>query len=79
MDELIQAMSNEDLVNLKNKHTDVPSLATLIDGILEARGRELAQLAAITKFENGIAKFFNGRDKNGKFIGLVHPDNIHKG
>lgn len=67
MDELIKAMSDEDLVDLKAKYADNASLETLIDGILETRIKEAEQAKAKAKFANGIDKFF---------AKLPHPDDI---
>lgn len=76
MEELIKAMSNEDLVALKAKHEGNGSIANLIDGILEARGKELAQAKAKEGFVKGIERLFNGVRKNGSPI-LPHPEDIH--
>lgn len=68
MDELINAMSDEDLADMKVKYSDNPSVVTLIDGILETRGKAKAQAKAKAKFEKGIAKLF---------LDLPHPEDIH--
>lgn len=68
MEELIQAMSNEDLAKLKQDHEDSQSIATLVDGILEARANEVEQAKAKKAFEAGIAKLF---------AKLPHPEDVH--
>lgn len=68
MDELIQAMSNDELEAIKTKHSDNPSILTLIDGILETRVKEAEQVQAKAKFTSGITKLF---DK------LPHPEDIY--
>lgn len=67
MDELIKAMSNKDLTELKGKYSNNPSVVTLIDGILETRGKEAQQVKARQKFTDGIGKLF---------ATLPHPDDI---
>lgn len=67
-DELINAMSNEDLKALKTKYPKNQSIVTLIDGILGARANQEAEAKAKAKFTNGIAKLF---DK------LPHPSDVH--
>lgn len=76
MDELIQAMSNEELEAIKEKHSDNPSILTLIDGILEGRVKEEAQVQAKQAFEANLAKFVNGVTKKGKPY-LPHPEDVH--
>ena len=56
MDELIKAMTNEQLEAIKVEHADNPSIQTLVDGILETRASEVAQVAVKAKFEAAIAK-----------------------
>jgi len=68
MEELIKAMSNSDLLELKAKHEGNQSIQTLIDGILEAREYEEQQAKALEDFTKGIAKTFSK---------LPHPDNIY--
>lgn len=68
MDGLIQAMSDTDLAELKAKYSDQPSVATLIDGILETRQAEAEQTKAKTQFTNGIAKLF---------AKLPHPEDVY--
>ena len=67
-DELINAMSTEELEALKLKHSNNASITTLIDGILEGRAKVEAQLAIKAKFEKDITKIV---DK------LPHPDDVH--
>lgn len=68
MEELINAMSDSDLAELKAKYPDNTAVTTLIDGILATREREAVQAKAMEKFTKGIAKTFST---------LPHPDNIH--
>lgn len=68
MEELINAMSDEDLAGMKTKYSDNPSVVTLIDGILETRNKALAQAKAKAKFEGGIAKLF---------VNLPHPEDTY--
>lgn len=68
MEELINAMSDEDLAGLKAKYSDNPSVVTLIDGILATRAKTAEQAVAMASFTKGIAK---------TFAKLPHPDNIH--
>lgn len=67
MDELINAMSNDDLKALKEKYADNASVATLIDGILEGRVKVEAEAKAKSQFASGIAKAFSK---------LPHPEDI---
>lgn len=67
MDELIKAMSDKDLAELKKKYANNPSVVTLIDGILETRSKEASQVKARQKFTDGIGK---------TFATLPHPDDI---
>ena len=67
MDELIKAMSDKDLAELKGKYESNPSVVTLIDGILETRGKEKAQAKAKAKFTDGVGKLF---------ATLPHPEDI---
>lgn len=76
MDTLIQAMSDEDLAGMKVKYADNPSVATLIDGILEARNKEQAQAKAKEGFETSLARFVNGVTKKGKPY-LPHPEDVY--
>lgn len=75
MDELIAAMSNSDLAELKVKYVENQSVATLIEGILDGRAKEQAQVEAKEAFEGAIAKFANGVNKQGKPY-LPHPDDV---
>lgn len=68
MDNLVNAMSNEDLQNLRAKYPNEDSVTTLIDGILEARAKEEVQAKAKLDFEKGIAKLL---------AKLPHPDDVH--
>ena len=54
MEELIKAMSDEDLAGLKIKYANQPSLATLIDGILETRTKE-AEIAKTIALRDKVA------------------------
>lgn len=56
MEELIKAMSNEELEAIKASHKDNASILTLIDGILEARQREIEQARIAKEFEAKVAK-----------------------
>lgn len=76
MDELIQAMSNSDLEDMKAKFSDNASVVKLIDGILEGRVKAQAEADAKLKFEAGVAKFFNGTNSKGKPY-CPHPEDIH--
>ena len=58
MDELIKAMSNEDLQALKAKYADNESIAKLIDGILEARRKEEAQVKARATHNKRVNDFY---------------------
>ncbi len=68
MDELIKAMSSEDLAGLKDKYKDNASVVLLIDGILESRAKEEEQAKAKAKFEHGISKLF---------ASLPHPEDVY--
>jgi len=68
MDELIKAMSDSDLMELKGKYVDNSSVVTLIDGILETRGKEAEAIKVKVDFERGIAKLL---------AKLPHPDDVH--
>ena len=67
-DELINAMTNEDLQAMKEKNGGNVSVATLIDGILEARGKAEVETKAKLEFEKGITKVF---------AKLPHPEDVH--
>jgi len=67
-DELINAMSNEDLQGLREKYADNESITTLIDGILQTRIKAQEQLEAKAKFEAGIHKLF---------AKLPHPEDVY--
>lgn len=56
MDELINAMSNEDLIALKAKYPDNQSVTTLIDGILATRKVEAEAKAIEEAFRGKVAK-----------------------
>lgn len=66
--ELINAMSKEDLEGVKEKHADNESIVKLIDGIMEARVREEAEVRAKLDFEKGITRMF---------AKLPHPEGVH--
>ena len=68
MEELIKAMSNEDLATLGAKYKDNPSVTSLIDGILVARKREEAEAKAKARFTLDISKLF---------AKLPHPEDVH--
>ena len=68
MEELIKAMSDEDLVALKDKYADNPSVATLIEGILETRNKEAEQVKAKAQFASGLSKLL---------AKLPHPEDVH--
>lgn len=67
MEELIKAMSNDDLETMKGKYADNPSVVVLINGILEARAKQAEQDKAKKQFENGVNKLF---------AKLPHPEDI---
>ena len=67
-DELINAMSTEDIEEMKGKYADNASVILLLDGILETRVKEKAQAKAKADFEKGIAKTFEK---------LPHPEDVH--
>ena len=56
VEELIKAMSNEDLQALKAKYADNESIAKLIDGILGARQVEAAKVKAEADFQAKVLK-----------------------
>lgn len=68
MDNLINAMSNEKLEALKVEYSDQPSVATLIDGILETRAKAEEQAKAKLDFVKTIDKLV---------AKLPHPDDVH--
>lgn len=68
MEELINVMSDEELVALKDKFANNLSIATLIEGILATRAKDTEQAKAKTDFGRGITKLF---------AKLPHPDDIH--
>jgi len=68
MNELIGAMSDNDLAELKVKYSDNPSVTTLIDGILEARQKEAVEHKAKDDFTKGITKLF---------AKLPHPEDVY--
>lgn len=55
-DILIDAMSNEKLLALKEEHSNNESIAKMVDGILETRVKEQAQVKAKDDFGKGIEK-----------------------
>ena len=56
MEELVKAMSNEDLQALKAKYASNESIVKLIDGILEARQVEANKAKVRAKFESKVLK-----------------------
>ena len=68
MDELINAMSDEELVAIKIKHEGNESITTLVDGILATRQKQVEEALAKAKFTKGITKVFDS---------LPHPEDIH--
>jgi len=58
VEELIKAMSNEDLRALKAKYADNESIAKLIDGILEARRKEEAQVKVKATHNKKVNDFY---------------------
>lgn len=66
--DFINAMSEADIREQLEKYKDNPSVVTLLEGVLEARVREVAEAKAKAKFEKGIANLF----KN-----LPHPEDVH--
>lgn len=56
MDELVKAMTNEELVTLKEKHPDNEAIIRLVDGILETRKHEEEQEKNKKAFEEKVAK-----------------------
>lgn len=68
MDELIKAMSDQELLELKAKHEGNASLGTMIDGIIEVRQHDAIQAKLLDDFAKGIQK---------TFAKLAHPENIY--
>ena len=66
--ELINAMSDEDIVEMKGKYADNASVILLLDGILESRAKQAVEAKAKADFEKGITKLFSK---------LPHPEDIH--
>jgi len=56
MDELIKAMTSEQLLAIKEQHPDNPSVISLVDGILVAREKEAGQVQLAKDFEAKVAK-----------------------
>lgn len=67
-DELLNAMSDEDIVEMKAKYADNASVILLLEGILETRAKQAVEAKAKADFEKGITKLF------GK---LPHPEDVH--
>ena len=67
MEELIKAMSNDDLETMKGKYADNASVVTLINGILGGRAKSAEQDKAKKQFESGVNKLF---------AKLPHPEDI---
>lgn len=66
--DFINAMSEGDIREQLEKYKDNPSVVTLLNGVLEARIREVAQAKAKADFEKGISKLFSK---------LPHPEDVH--
>lgn len=65
--DVIKAMTNDQLTAMREANADNASVVGLIDGILEARAKELDQQIANAEFAKGVDKLV------GK---LAHPDNV---
>ena len=68
MDELIQAMSIEELLKFKESYPGNTSLATIVDGYIEVKQREVDKAEAKAKFEKEIAKLV---------VKLPHPEDVY--
>ena len=66
--DFIKAMSEADIREQLEKYKDNPSVVTLLEGVLEARVREVAEAKAKVDFEKGITKLF---------ARLPHPEDVH--
>ncbi|KKL92568.1 hypothetical protein LCGC14_1883390 [marine sediment metagenome] len=68
MDELIQAMSDQDLIDFKAKNPTNESLNTLIDGILAKRESDVVAVKLLDKFTKEVDKLI---------AKLPHPETVH--
>ena len=66
MDELIKAMSDEELERAKGLYKDNPKIVELIDGILASRVKVVEQAKAQAKFEKGIESL-GGMDHHARY------------
>lgn len=68
MDELIQAMSIDELVRFKEQYAANESVTKIVDGYIETKTRQEAQVKAREDFVKVIDKMVNK---------LPHPDDVH--
>lgn len=68
MDDLVKAMSKQDLVTFKETYKDNASIQTLVDGYIEVKEREEAQAQAKASFSKKIEKLVKD---------LPHPEDVH--
>lgn len=68
MDELIKAMSNDELLAIKNQHPDNASVTNLIDGVLATRAKEVEQEKVKANFVKDVEKLI---------AKLVFPDDVN--
>ena len=67
-EELLNAMSDEDIEKAKVQYADNASVILLLDGILETRAKVAVEAKAKADFERGITKLFSK---------LPHPEDVH--
>ena len=68
MDELIAAMSIVELGKFKDQYTDNESITKIVDGYIEVKTKQEAQVKAKADFTKVIAKLINK---------LPHPEDVH--
>ena len=68
MDALIEAMSDKDLLGMREKHVGNDTVTALIDGIIVERKAKAREVEATAKFEDKVTKLF---------ATLPHPEAIH--
>ena len=68
----LNILNTEDLMELKAKYPDNESIAKLVDGIVEARLKELAEIEVKETFTASLETYFNNPDNP-----LIAPEGIY--